>query len=417
MNLKHTHHCRVCGNPHLAPVIDLGDQYLQGSFVKPGQAQPTERKIPTKLVRCDVTKRENACGAVQMSVTTSPTVLYHSYWYRSGVSQTMRDHLKEVVDQVVALVNPKTVLDIAANDLTLLSYYTPEVRKVAIDPSDILRRSTLANTHAINDCFPTAKLTPDYLFDAITTIAMFYDIDDPVAFVQRVNSHLTPEGIWVVEVAYLPATLKQVSYDTIVHEHLLYYSLASLEHVLKAAGMRAFKAEINDVNGGSIKLFTCKEGCFKYDTAEANEALNKLRVDEFSLALDTDEPYETFRAKVRVQRDTLIKIIGDINETGGKVFLYGASTKMNTLLQYCQLDYTSIPYAAERSEEKWGAKTLGTNIPIISEADARAMKPTHFLVGPWHFRDEILKREAETIRSGVKFIMPLPTVEVISHVP
>lgn len=412
MNLKHRTSCRICGNTHLIPVIDLGDQYLQGSFVKEGQSQPSTRRIPTKLVRCNVEKDEKACGAVQMSVTTPPTVLYHSYWYRSGVSKTMRDHLKSIVDEVVALVNPKMVMDLAYNDLTLLSYYPENVQKVGIDPSDILRRSTLANTHAINDCFPTAKLNADYRFDAITTVAMFYDIDDPVAFVRAVNHHLSPEGIWVVEVAYLPATLKQVSYDTIVHEHLMMYSLSSLERVLSDAGLRAFKAEVNDVNGGSIKLWTCKAGCYRYDTEEAAAHLNDLRVKEFDLALDTDEPYETFRAKVRVQRDTLTKLIRDINASGGKVFLYGASTKMNTLLQHCGLDVSSIPFAAERSQEKWGAKTLGTNIPIISEDEARALKPTHFLVGPWHFREEIMRREAATMAAGTRFIWPLPNVEV-----
>lgn len=415
MNLKHRQTCRICGNPHLVEVIDLGEQWLQGSFVKPGLSQPSARRIPTKLVRCDGARTETACGAVQMSVTTPPTILYHSYWYRSAVSKTMRDHLKGIVDEVVALVNPTTVLDIAANDLTLLSYYAPDVRKVAIDPSDILRRSTLPNTHAINDCFPTAKLDAAYCFDAITTIAMFYDIEDPVTFVRKVRDHLTDEGVWVVEVAYLPATLKQVSYDTIVHEHLMMYSLSSLERVLADAGMRAFKAEVNEVNGGSIKLWTCRDTCFRYDTEEQTAYLNELRVNEFSLALDTDEPYETFRAKVRTQREDLRALVSSIRAAGGTIHLLGASTKMNTILQYAGLDHTVIPYAAERSPEKHGARTLGTGIEIISEEASRAMLKAGdaYLVGPWHFKAEIVAREQDTLARGVKLIFPLPRLEVI----
>lgn len=417
MNLKHRTTCRICGNPHLVDVLDLGDQYLQGSFVKAGQPQPSTRKIPTKLVRCDVSRYQEACGAVQMSVTTSPTVLYRSYWYRSSVSQTMRDHLKGIAQEVTQLVKPTQVMDLAANDLELLRHYTPEVVKVAVDPSDILRRSTLDNTHAINDCFPTRKLDPEARFDAITTIAMFYDIEDPIDFVKHVEKHLTPEGIWIVEVAYLPATLKQVSYDTVVHEHLLYYSLASLEHVLRAAGLRAFKAELNEINGGSIKVLACKEGCFKYDSDENSEHLNKLRVDEFDMALDTEEPYESFRAKVRVQRDDLRKLIHKLRAEGRTVHLLGASTKCNTLLQYCGLDVNDIPYAAERSPEKHGAKTLGTNIRIVSEEDSRVMlkEGDAYLVGPWHFRDEIIKREEETLKRGISLIFPLPKLEVVAR--
>lgn len=424
MNLKHRQTCRICGNPHLVDVLDLGDQYLQGSFVKAGQPQPSTRKIPTKLVRCDVSRFQEACGAVQMSVTTSPTVLYRSYWYRSSVSQTMRDHLKGIVDQVNQTVTLRgrgdrvsSVLDIASNDGTLLGFYSDDLNKWGIDPSDIARNTGRNSTTIINDCFPTRKLDPEARFDAITTIAMFYDIDDPIDFVKHVEKHLTPEGIWIVEVAYLPATLKQVSYDTVVHEHLLYYSLASLEHVLRAAGLRAFKAELNEINGGSIKVLACKEGCFKYDSDENSEHLNKLRVDEFDMALDTEEPYESFRAKVRVQRDDLRKLIHKLRAEGRTVHLLGASTKCNTLLQYCGLDVNDIPYAAERSPEKHGAKTLGTNIRIVSEEDSRAMlkEGDAYLVGPWHFRDEIIKREEETLKRGISLIFPLPKLEVIER--
>lgn len=416
MNLKHRQTCRSCGNTHLVDVIDLGDQYLQGSFVKEGMTKPTTRRIPTKLVRCDTSKNENACGLVQTSVTTPPKILYSNYWYQSGISKTMKDHLKGIVDEIVQLVNPKVVLDIAANDLTLLRNYSPETVKVAIDPSDILRRSVLDNCHSINDLFPTKKLEEVWRFDAITSIAMFYDLEDPVDFVRNIEKRLTPEGIWVVEVAYLPDTLAQVSYDTIVGEHLEYYTLSSLEYILKASGLRAFKAEVNDINGGSIKLWACKEDCFKYDTEVNNIFLTELRIKEFDLELDTDKPYEMFRSKVTIQRDELRKLIKGILAEGKIIHQYGSSTKANTLLQYCGLDYTSIPYAAERSPEKYGAMTLGTNIKIISEEESRAMKPDYYLVGPWHFKNEILKREAETINGGIKFIFPLPNVIIVDRV-
>lgn len=454
MNLKHRHTCRVCGNPHLKEVIDLGDQYLQGSFVKPGVSEPTTRKIPTKLVRCDVSKSEGACGLVQTTVSVPPQVLYANYWYQSAISKTMRDHLASIVKEGLSYVpHPSRVLDIAANDGFLLSCYPDKtvvhhparapssgdvdgfiyedsgcpaydnvcaIHRTAIDPSDIARSIKLNDCVVINDTFPTPKLSAaptNYLrFDIITSIAMFYDIEDPVTFVRAIKAQLRSGGVWIVEVAYLPATLRQVSYDTIVHEHLLYYSLATLEEVFKRGGMRCVKATLNDINGGSIRCVVTHDDCFIHDKQEDLDAINRIRVQEFDLGLDTDAPYDLFRSKVTLQKHELVKLISGIKAAGGVIHLYGASTKSMTLLQYCGLDHTTIPYAWERSPEKVGGKTLGTGIRMISEEEGRAIKPDYVLVGPWHFKREILEREKDTINGGVRFIIPLPVIEVIDHV-
>jgi hypothetical protein len=447
MNLKHRHTCRVCGNPHLKEVIDLGDQYLQGSFVKPGMTEPTTRKIPTKLVRCDVSKGEGACGLVQTTVSVPPQVLYSNYWYQSAISKTMRDHLKSIAEEGMSYVpRPSRVLDIAANDGTLLSFYpamTSEyhaarapyngpdgcdsgceayyheinIIRTAIDPSDIARK--IVGAIVINDTFPSSKMSAapsDYLrFDIITSIAMFYDVEDPVTFVKAIKAQLRTGGVWIVEIAYLPATLSQVSYDTIVHEHLLYYSLATLEEVFKRGGMRCIKATTNDINGGSIRCVVVHDDCFLHDKQEDLNALNGLRVREFDLGLDTDKPYDLFRSKVVLQKHELMTLIAKIKSEGGVIHLYGASTKANTLLQYCGLDHVTIPYAWERSSEKCGGKTLGTGIRMISEEEGRAMKPDYVLVGPWHFKREIIERERDTINGGCRFIFPLPTIEVVDH--
>ncbi len=440
MHLKHRQTCRVCGNRHLAPVIDLGEQFLQGSFVKAGVTEPSRRKIPTALVRCDTSKDEGACGLVQMSVTTPPRILYASYWYQSGISATMRAHLAGIVEEVKRLIGPfpegskRQVLDIACNDGTLLGAYgSPVFQMWGVDPSDIARKATQKAPGAtiINDLFPTSQLvseerspyghTVQLQFDAITSIAMFYDLEDPVAFARAIESHLTPTGLWVLEVAYLPDTLKQVSYDTIVGEHLEYYTLATLEAVMARAGLRIFRAELNDINGGSIKAFVCKADHFGFDTQETTTALNRIRMAEFDLALDTDKPYQTFREAVEDQRRALQKLVADIRARGQIIHQYGSSTKANTLLQFCGLDSTFIPFAAERSPDKVGARTLGTDIEIISEEASRARNPDYYLVGPWHFREEILRRERDTINGAngqkpIRFIFPLPKLEVVERV-
>lgn len=440
MHLRYRQTCRVCGNPHLADVIDLGEQYLQGSFVKVGMPEPSRRKIPTKLVRCDVTRNQDGCGLVQMSVSTPPDVLYRSYWYQSGISATMREHLAGIVREVIdclkgveGLPLPRRVLDIACNDLTLLrNYPSPEFARWGVDPSDIARRSPASDITVINDLFPSSSRQLQYWngstrwepkeFDAITSIAMLYDLEDPVTFCRAIKQHLAPAGLWVVELAYLPATLRQVSYDTIVGEHLGYYSLAVLERVFAMAGLRCFRAETNDINGGSIQCYVTHADCHTHDLPEWTAALAVLRTAEFDMALDTPAPYDLFKSQVTVQRDALLTLLREIKARGQVVAQYGSSTKANTLLQFTGLDHTDIPFAMERSEAKWGAKTLGTDIPIISEEEGRARQPDYVLVGPWHFKEEILRRERDTIngangRKPIAFIFPLPTLSVVTHVP
>ena len=432
MILKHRKTCRICGNPHLCDVIDLGDQYLQGSFVKEGVTEPSHRKIPTKLVRCDVTKNENGCGLVQMSVTTPPKILYSNYWYQSGVSKTMREHLADIAGKTMELIHRGrpyqllSVCDLACNDGELLSHFPREMIRCGIDPSDIARKASekAPGSVIVNDLFPTGRPLPATRFDAITTIAMFYDIENPVSFLEAVKERLEHNGIWVVEVAYLPATLRQVSFDTVVHEHLMYYSLSTLESVIAAAGLRVFRAETNDINGGSIQVYCSKAECSIHDRQEWTDALNRIRMEEFDLKLDTEEPYELFRSKCQIVRHELVKLIRSLRAAGKTIHQYGSSTKSNTLLQYCGLNHTDIPYAAERAENKWGARTLGTDIEIISEEASRKMAPDYYLVGPWHFKNEILQREKDTIngdpsagRKGIKFIFPLPAIEIVEKVP
>lgn len=418
MHLRHRQSCRVCGSACLTKVIDLGDQYLQGSFVKPDQPSPPLRRLPTSLVRCDPMRDEGACGLLQMEYTVPPSILYSSYWYRSGTNQTMRNHLREIVTQATSMsARPASlVLDIGCNDGTLLSNYPTDIEKVGIDPSVIGREVNLPNTRVINDLFPCKELTSvlqGRRFDIVTAIAMFYDLEAPVDFVQNIADVLAPEGLWVFEMSYMPTMLKKTMYDTICHEHLEYYSLAVIERILEAANMKVVRAELNDSNGGSLRCFATHATNFSYKNPEFQTAITRLRESEFDLALDTDTPYRQFQERINVHREELNQLLWGLKREGKHIHIYGASTKGNTILQWCGLDNRVIDYAAERNPDKFGAKTLGTDIPIISEADSRAMKPDFFLVLPWHFREEFLEREKATVESGTGLIFPLPTIEIV----
>jgi SAM-dependent methyltransferase len=417
MHIKHKKQCRVCGNPVLAPVIDLGEQYLQGSFVKPGTQTPPRRRLPTQLVRCDVSASENACGLLQMAHTIPPEILYANYWYRSGTNQTMRSHLKEIVDSAKELVgsNVRRVLDIGCNDGTLLANYGDEVERWGFDPSDIAMEIK-PPVNVVSTVFPSSQgraRLGDRKFDVVTSIAMFYDLEDPIEFARNIKAVLSDKGVWVFEMSYMPLMLKMNSFDTVCHEHLEYYSLTVLQTIAAAAGLRIFRVSLNEINGGSIRCYACHEDCIEYDRHEFAAYMRKLQVMEFEMQLDTDVPYRTFQSRIDALRDAITQMMEEIRLRGETVHVYGASTKGNVLLQWYNIDNFKIEYASDRNPQKDGAMTLGTNIKIISEEKSRAMKPDYYLVLPWHFRREFLEREAETIRAGTKMIFPLPEITVV----
>lgn len=419
MHLTYRQTCRACGSRALTKVIDLGEQHIQGVFLKPGEEPPPVRRIPLTLVRCDPTQDERACGLLQTSVTVPPEILYFRYWYRSGTNRTMRDHLGGIVREIQGLVGSDRakVLDIGCNDGTLLTQYPASFDRVGIDPSNAVE-AIPSGIRVIQDRFPSEELTQavrDRPFDSITSIAMFYDLEDPVGFVRSIRELLAPSGVWVFEMSYMPSMLKLLSYDTICHEHLEYYSLAVIERILEMAGMKLFKVELNDINGGSIRCFATHTANFAFRTDADQDGLATLRRQEFDLELDTDKPYRNFQSRVDAHRDELSRLIKDLKRSGKRIHVYGASTKGNVILQFCGLDSSVIDFAADRNPDKHGARTVGTDIPIISEEHSRSLSPDYYLVLPWHFRREFVERETASLHNGVKMIFPLPTIDIVGE--
>ena len=417
MHLVYRKTCRICGSAALTEVITLGPQYLQGSFIKPGKPLPPMRRIDTGLHRCDPTRDEHACGLLQTSVTVPPEILYASYWYRSGTNQTMRDHLRGITEEAMKLVakDNAVVLDIGCNDGTLLKSYPKSVRKFGVDPSDVAREITDDEIEVVQDFFPSMAIRelvgPDG-FDIITSIAMFYDLEDPVAFVGNIRDYLKLDGLWIFEMSYMPTMLQMNSYDTICHEHLEYYSLSVLENLLRRSDMKIVRVGFNDINGGSIRCYATHTGNYRYTNPEYQNSLTEVRSSEFELELDTDKPYRNFQERIDKHGAELNALLKSLKREGKTIHVYGASTKGNTILQWCGIDNTVIDFAADRNPDKDGARTIGSDIPIISEEKSRAMKPDYYLVLPWHFKDEFIKREEAALSSGTKFIFPSPEIEI-----
>lgn len=416
MHLIHRKTCRVCQSTALTKVIDLGDQYLQGSFVKPDRQLPPMRRMPTSLVRCDPTLDEKACGLLQMEYTVPPEVLYSVYWYRSGTNATMRNHLAGIAKEGASMLDKPSarVLDIGCNDGTLLGSYPKTFTKYGIDPSDVAQEVP-SDVKVIRDLFPSDELFAALngeLCDIVTSIAMFYDLEDPVAFARSIKRLLAPEGLWCLEMSYMPTMLKMNSYDTICHEHLEYYSLAVIENILRQANLKLVNVSLNGINGGSIRCWATHAGNLRYRRPEFTANIKQMRAEEFDLALDTDKPYRNFQERVNVHKEELVALLKKLRGEGKRVHIYGASTKGNTILQWCGIDGRLVDMAAERNPDKYGARTLGTDIPIVSEEESRKAKPDYYLVLPWHFREEFLDREKALLNAGVGMIFPLPNIEI-----
>lgn len=245
---------------------------------------------------------------------------------------------------------------------------------------------------------------------------MFYDLEDPVGFSRSVKEILTPEGLWIFEMSYMPSMLQMNSYDTICHEHLEYYSLAVIENIMRRAGLKVVKAELNSINGGSLRCYAAHIDSFKFKNEEWSREVKRLRQEEFDLELDTDKPYKHFQDRINVHREKLLGYLKSLKKQGKRVHIYGASTKGNTILQWCGIDNRLIDVASDRNPDKAGARTLGTDIAIVSEEESRSMKPDYYLVLPWHFADEFLDREKELLRQGVGMIFPLPEVKLVRYV-
>lgn len=402
--------CRICASTEFNTVLSLGTQSLTGVFPKTPTEQITSG--PLDLVWC------TSCGLLQMKQSYSLEEMYgDNYGYRSGLNNSMVRHLEQkirVLEQVVTLGENDLVIDIGSNDATALRAYSGKHRKVGIDPTGTkFQEFYVDGISLIPDFFSAEKFEQSFPHEKasiITSIAMFYDLENPVSFVTDIEKILDDEGIWHFEQSYMPSMLRTNAYDTICHEHLEFYSLNVVKNLLEQCGLRIIDVQMNAINGGSFAVTACKKDA----SYKSNDPIiNWMLGQEKDMALDTIQPYQDFKEKVFRHRKNLLELIEALVLDGKKIYGYGASTKGNVLLQFCGLTSAHIPYIAEVNEDKFGSYTPGTNIPIISEAEARDMKPDYFFVLPWHFKNGILEREKDFIARGGKFIFPLPEIEII----
>jgi len=405
---KHTEikKCRSCGSQKLVEILSLGEQYLS-DFLK-NDEKP--KRFPLDLVLCE------KCDLLQLKNTVSQKFLYTKrYGYRSGINFTMRNELKRIVDSSIEKIKSKQdikVLDIGANDGTLLSFYKKDVFRIAVEPIRKFSEECLKHAEVvINDFFNYESyktVLKDTKVDIVSAISCFYDMDDPNKFVTDVKKILNKNGIFVISQNYLVGMLENNAFDNVVHEHLEYYSLLSLENLMGRHDLEIFDIEKTSINGGSFITYISHK-----NARPIEKSVLECRKYEKKLKLNKLKTYTDFAERIKKNSRNLFNLVNKLAKDGKNVYVYGASTRGNTLLQYYNLNNKLIKAAVERNPEKWGKRISSLNIPIISEAEGRKQRPDYMLVLPWFFKEEFLQREKGYLDSGGHFIFPLPEIQVI----
>jgi hypothetical protein len=400
-------------------LFSLGELYVS-DFLKEGEV-PRSEKTELKLFLTDD-------GNIKLEKTAEKNTMWGTYWYRSGTNNSMKQELKNIVESIVKIKKLKDYdiwLDIASNDGTLLSFVPDKLIKIGIDPAENSYKIE-AEKYAdviVQDYF-TANNFKETKYGnlkakVITSIAMFYDLENPDIFIKDVDAVLDDNGIWVLQLSYTPLMLKQLAFDNILHEHMYYYSLFNLKKLLSNNGFQIVDCQLNDTNGGSFRIYAMKHSAdiTTFATQPYRDVcqfrINSLLNYESTLLLDLDTTWKTFYDRIVALKEQTVSFIKNVRSEGKTVAAYGASSKGNTLLQYFALDNTLIDFIAERNVYKFGLKTVGTNIPIISEEEMRRLKPDYLLILPWHFINEFTERESEYLKNGGHFIVPCPNFEII----
>ncbi len=405
--------CRICKDSNLIDIMDLKEQIITSRFPEFGDYSTP--KTPIVLCLCKV------CSLVQLRYSTNCSELYeHEYGYRSGISNTMRDHLKlykEEIESIVNLEKGDYIIDIGSNDSTMLQYYSNDYKRIGVDPTGKQFKKYYGEVDLITDYFTldnVRNVYGDIKCKIISSISMFYDLPSPIKFARDIYELLDDDGIWTCEQSYILSMINKNSIDTICHEHLEYYSLTAIKHIADIVKLKIIDIKFNECNGGSFRLYFAKKKSLKYK--ENIEKINEILNTENQVGVKNEKLYIDFINNCNFEINKLKTFIKYVNENKKNIYIYGASTKGNCLLQYADISSKDIKYAVERNLNKVG-KMTSTGIEIISEETMRENPPEYLLVLPWHFKEEIIKRENEYLDKGGQLIFPFPKLEIYSKKP
>jgi hypothetical protein len=401
--------CRSCSSSSLKNAFDLGSQKLTGVFPK-----TLNENIPSgslAMVFCE------KCKLLQLENSFNASMMYgDNYGYMSSLNPHMINHLKlkaKKLNNFMNLTKDDVVIDIGSNDGTFLNFFSSRLKLIGIDPTikklkkfyrkDIIKIPTFFTIDVIKKILKKrAKV--------ISSISMFYDLEDPIRFAEDIYETLDDNGIWHFEQSYMPMMIKNNSYDTICHEHLEYYSLTSIKFILDKVRFKIIDLEFNDINGGSFALTVAKKSSkLKVNSPLIDWLLKKEKLFNYNSL----EVFQDFYKNAKKHKKSFKDLLLNLHDMKKKVVGYGASTKGNVILQFCNITKKLLPYIAEVNEFKHYRYTPGTKIQIIPEKLARLKNPDYFIVLPWHFKNFIIKKEKNFLHNNKNLIFPLPDIEIV----
>ena len=413
--------CKVCGSNNLQDVFSLDPQYISATFVKDNENEGdlAKTKIPMTLTLCCDSEEKAGCGLLQLREEVDGDFLYTRYFYRSSTNKTMINDLKHVVLDIrekVKFDDGDVVVDIGANDCTMIQFYPSNLMRVAIEPAKNIDWSSVDPSIKIINNYFSASVFENELplkkVKAFSCCAMFYDLADPNKFVSDIKKLLASDGIWCIQLSYLPSMLNNMNFYDICHEHLSYYSISSLSYLLERNGLKIFDVSLNEVNGGSARVFVSHQE--NNNTLKTDNVNNLIKIEQ-SMHLRSKETYSDFYVRMLSIKNKIKSFFNSELEKGNKIIGLGASTKGNILLQFFGITKDMMPFISEINPTKIGLKTLGSDFELISEDSALDLKPTTYFVLPWYFKEEIVKREDRFIKSGGTLLFPMPYVHLVTN--
>ncbi len=411
---KEVHQCRICGNKNLIPIIDLGEHHLTSLF--PRTKSTPIPLAPLTLIKCS---GNTGCGFVQLKHTVEPKYLYtDNYGYRSGLNITIVNHLKEAfkyLTTIVSLKDKDLIIDIGSNDGTFLNFFEQKYDLLGIDPLiKKFENCYTEGTHLISDFF-TEDTIHSYLKNRrakiITSFSMFYDVDNPLAFMKTITESLANNGVWLLEQNYLPTMLKQTAYDTICHEHIGYYCLKQIQWMADKVDLKVVDVFLTDLNGGSFSVTLAHKSSSLEVATKKIENFVKNEEEFFNDA----SLISSFTHRVAQHKIDMKQLLKELKHQNKKVVGFGASTKGNVILQYCQVTPEELTCIVEVNEEKFDMLTPGTHIPIVSQEKLKDLNPDYILVLPWHLKNFILKEGARLFPPKASIIFTLPNIEIAKN--
>jgi len=397
-------YCRVCGSKEFVEVGSFGMQPLTGIFLDSPHSQPPS--APLELQTC------KSCRLMQLRHEVNREEMYRTYFYRSSINSTMVSHLSEIARQISTEFLPYngTIIDTGCNDGTFLrSIDRTDIKKIGIDPSDSVNRIDDLSISIFNEFFPCDSLA-EYLggrkASVITSISMFYDINDPSEFVRSVCNFLEDDGVWIVEMNYTGDMLFNAAFDMVSHEHVTYYTLETFSALISRHGLLVFRVERTSINGGSIRLYCGRTRKPERSVSELSEFESSHRINEIST-------HQDFYQRCLKFKTALLDLIHEKKSAGVRLATYGASTRGNAIILFCGLTTDEIEFAVDRNSEKVGRYCPGSKIPIVSEDLFRRSAVKSVLVLPYGFLEEFISREAAYLSNGGEFIIPFPRLSVL----